>query len=151
MFEESLEQCETFGSQDSFDDLNLMIEQIGIGNTKLASNAAESEVAGAENHGADAGVYQCAGAHRARLQRDVERSVFEAVIGEFLSGLAQRQNFGVRGRIVNTDRRIGTAPDNLVPDDDNGANGHLALFLRAVRLVNRFAHITFVVHRRYIE
>src|ERR1035438_10717380 len=55
-------------------------EKLGIGGLEFAADAAETEVAGAENQAGDARGYQGAGTHHAGFQSAVERGAFQAVI-----------------------------------------------------------------------
>src|ERR1035438_8075736 len=83
-------------------------EKLGIGGLEFASDAAETEVAGAENQAGDARNYQGAGTHHAGFQSAVKRGAFQAVIAGGGGGFAEGQDFGVRGGVVTGDE-IGRA------------------------------------------
>ena len=63
--------------------------------------------------------------------------------------MAQRQDFSVRSRVVDTDRCVGAAPVDLAVDDNDSTHRHLALLLGAAGLPERLAHVTIVVHGGY--
>ena len=78
----------------------LVVEERGIGGLEFAADAAETEVAGAENQARDARGYQGAGTHHAGFQSAVERGAFQAVIAGGGGGFAEGQDFGVRSGVV---------------------------------------------------
>jgi hypothetical protein len=53
----------------------------------------------AEHDMLHAGQHDCAGAHRARFESDVERTIREAPVPTFSRCLTDHQHFGMRGRI----------------------------------------------------
>lgn len=63
----------------------------------------------------DAGIDDCPGTHRARLERDVEGAIQKPPMAEGRAGLAHRDDLGVRCRIV-----IGLPTVGASPDDSSG-------------------------------
>jgi hypothetical protein len=57
-----------------------------------------------------------------------------------LCGVAQRENFGVRGGIAMRDGAISGARDDLLVEDDDSADGDFAALGGFAGLVERFAH-----------
>ena len=57
-------------------------------------------VGGAEHHALEARVHQRHRAHRAGLERDVQLALGQPVVLEQLRGMAQRDDLGMRGRVV---------------------------------------------------
>ena len=84
-------------------------------------------------------------AHRARLERRVERGAREPVVAGLAGGLAQGENFGVGGRVAEGDRRVVRLPDDHVIEDDESAHGDLARREADARLGERRAHECFGV------
>ena len=83
---EVLEEGSGFRGEYAFDDVDAVVEEIGIGELELGADAAEAKIAGAEDEGMDAGVDKGAGAHNAGFERDVECGLAEAVIGGLKGG-----------------------------------------------------------------
>ena len=80
------------------------------------------------------------GAHRAGLERDVERAAGQAVVAERAGRVAQRRDLGVRGRVVARDRRVAAAADDRAVADDDRADRDLAARRRRPRERERLAH-----------
>jgi hypothetical protein len=78
-------------------------------------------------------VDQRPGAHRARFNGGKQLAVAQPVIAKIPPGLAQRDDFRVRGRIVVGERAVPAASDDAVVADDDRAHGHFARFQRALR------------------
>ena len=64
------------------------------------------------NQAANARVRDGPGAHRARLNRDVQIAIEQAIVADGLPGFAQREDLGMSRRIVRADRPIAAAPDH---------------------------------------
>ena len=73
-------------------------------------------------------------AHGARLERDVDLGADQPVGTEPPRGAAQRQEFGMSGRIVRADRLVAGPRQHLAAGDDHGADRHFAAALRALCL-----------------
>ena len=78
---------------------------------------------------ADTGEGQRRGAHGARLQRDIGIAIGEAFGAERGGGLAQRQHFGMGGRVVIGERAVVGAGDDPRggPLRDHAADRHVAM------------------------
>jgi len=125
--EEVAQEGNALGGQQAFFDLHLVVEERGIGGLEFAADAAETEVAGAENQAGDARGHQGAGAHDAGFQRAEEGRAFQAVIAGDGGGFAEGQDFGVRGGVVTGDRRVGAASADFAGGShQHGADGDLA-------------------------
>ena len=70
----------------------------------------------------------CARAHRAGLQRDVEVAVDQPLGPDGLGGLPDRQDFGVRRRIAVGQRPVAGRGDHLVTPDDHASDRNFARF-----------------------
>jgi hypothetical protein len=115
-----------------------------------AAGRAGLRIAGAEDDAGDARVHDRAGAHRAGLQRHVERAVRQPVVAAALAGIAQRHHLGMGGRVVAADGLVEAAADDLAVENHHGAHRHLAASRRLAREVERRAHEIRVVHCRAI-
>ena len=88
-----------------------------------------------------------AGAHRAWLERDVEGALLEAPRAERMRGGANRDHFGVRGRILVGLAQVEAFGEaKTVGPNDDAADRHFAERRSAVRQDQRFAHPLFVCH-----
>lgn len=83
-------------------------------------------------------------AHRARLERYIERATGEAVVFEPPRGFAQRGDFSVCCRIVRGYRAVITAPHDLTILYDNRADGHFTCGTCLSSELERNAHEFFV-------
>ena len=86
------------------------------------------------HHAKNPGLNDCACAHGARLDGDVQSSSQDAVISDGLGGSAERQNFGVRGWVAERNRAIARAGQDAFSKRNNRAYRHFALFGRGTRL-----------------
>ncbi len=115
-----------FVAKDTFDDLDAMVEQGGIGNLELAADTAKAEVAGTEDESLDAGGDECAGAHRAGFEGAVEGGGFEAVVAECEGPLAEGEDFGVGGGVEEFDGGVATSSDYFAVGDEDAADRDFA-------------------------
>jgi hypothetical protein len=104
-----------------------------------------SRVPRAEHHAVDAREHERPRAHRARLERDVERAAVEAPAAERGGGGAQREHLGVGGGVLVAHGAVGGGRDHRVAAHDDRADGHVAP--RRPRRRERAAHVRFVVSR----
>ena len=70
------------------------------------------------NHGPDA--------HLTRLDRDIQRRAGQPVIAEPFPGIPQRDDFGVRRRVVRADRLVETPADYRPVERDHRTDRHFA-------------------------
>src|SRR3546814_2618490 len=88
----------------------------------------------------DSRVGDRAGAHRAGFERDIEVAAVEPFIAKLGRRHANRDDFGVRGRVVRFARAIVTFGDNRAILDDHRADGHFAPFGGDTGEIERAAH-----------
>ena len=94
-------------------------------------------------HGADA--------HRARLHRAEDRGLAQALLADATRSLAQREDDGVRRRVVGlVDPIVGPGDHRLVHHGDGGVRA-LAPRDRGSCLREGLPHVQLVVHRRIIR
>jgi len=122
-----------------------MIEQRRIRYLEFAANSAKAQIASRKDQRPDAGRDDCPRAHDARLQGAVESRVFQPVIAYGQSGLAEREHFGVRGGVEQSDGGIASLPDYLAVDHNYASDGHLAARLGFARQVERAPHPLFML------
>ena len=148
---EILQECGGFGGQRPFDDFDAVVEEVRIGELELGADAAEAEVAGAEDEGFDAGVNEGAGAHDAGFEGDVDGRVFQAVVAEGAGGGAEEVDLGVGGGIAGGDGGVVGAGDDGVVDDENGADGDFAGGLGEAGFFERGEHVWIVIQAFYFN
>jgi hypothetical protein len=123
-----------------------MIEQIGIGDAEFTAHAAEAEVARAEDETADARRDQSASAHDAGFESAVQGGLIEAVVADAAGRFSQGQDFGVSGRIVPGNRRIGAAAYDFFAGRHDGSHRHFIRRGRGPRQIERFPHQPLIVN-----
>ncbi len=111
-----------FRAQNPFFYQHLMIQKIRIGKLKLAP-LAEAQIARPEDQPADTCGYGRTRAHDARFDGGVERCAFQAIISDRCRRFSDRQDLGVRGRIVSLDRRIAPPPDYSILTHHDRSHG----------------------------
>lgn len=82
----------------------------------------------------------CACTHRTGLQRHPQVASNEPLIAEMRGRLPNGDYFGMGGRVMVTDRAVGTPTDNDTVLDDDGTNGHFALRGGSAGKNKRFIH-----------
>jgi hypothetical protein len=80
------------------------------------------------------GLDDCAGAHGAGLNRDVQGGSEDAVIPDGLGCRAQRQDFSVRCRVARRNRAIASTGEDALAEHNDRTHRHFALFGRGTRL-----------------
>lgn len=84
-------------------------------------------ISGAKNDAWNASLQDRSGTHRTRLQRHIERRLFQTPIADRGGGLRDRDHLRMGGRILQHLSLIGSGTDDLVIADDQGANGHFII------------------------
>jgi hypothetical protein len=97
-------------------------------------------VARAEDQVGDPGEHDRAGAHRARLQRHVERAPEQAPVAGRLRGATDGDHLRVCRRVLQGVREVVPGRDQLAVAHDHRADRNLSDRLRAARLLDREAH-----------
>ncbi len=88
----------------------------------------------------DARVGDCAGTHRAGLDRYVEIAIEQTIVAHGFSGFAQCKYFGMRRWIAVEERPVAPRPIMLPIMHNDGADRDFAHHQRALRLAQRFLH-----------
>ena len=88
----------------------------------------------------DAGMGDRARTHCARLKCDPQLAAVEAFVAQNVRGGANRQDLGVRGRIVSPSRGVVRGGDHRAVPDHHRADRHFACHSGGVRLIERGAH-----------
>ncbi len=145
--EEALQELQALDREDAFNDLHSMVEELGVGQAELAADAAEAQVASPEDEAGHARCYQRAGAHDAGLERHVKGGPSESVVAQASAGLAEGQDFGVRGGIGQGDGGVAAAAEDLaVSADDDGSYGGFARLGCLPGQIEGLTHVALVVH-----
>src|SRR5580658_573732 len=87
-----------------------------------------------------AGMHQGAGAHRARLNCNKQSAVFETMVTNGCTGLAQRDDLGVGGRVVVGDVAVPSSAYNSVVAKYNRADRDISRFEGALGAAQGFLH-----------
>jgi len=101
-----------------------------------------------EDQSPDPAVHHRAGAHHARLQRHIQRSIKQAIVLQHQTALAKRHDFGMCSRIVAANRTVPPFTNHLVIVDQHGTYGHFALVPGTLSQRQRMAHPVFMVEFR---
>ncbi len=120
-----------------------MVELGGLGKMKVGVNGAGLWVSRTEHYLFHARLDHGAGAHYAGLDGDYQNRTRKSVIAHVVGAVTQRENLGVRRRVVCAYGMIMTPADDLLVDQKHGANGHLAFSFRFVSFLERFTHPEF--------
>src|SRR5215831_13267602 len=109
-----------------------------------AAACARLGVGGAEHHACYAGVHERPHAHDTRLQSDVERGPWQAIVAEALRCLAQRLNLCVRRWVMCRDRAIVALPHCLAVQHQHRADRHFTQLGGPGGEPQRHLHVTLV-------
>ena len=104
----------------------MMIELGMIQDLQHGMDGTSLGICSSVNQTANSRVRDGAGAHGARLDRDVEIAIEESIVADGLSGFAQREDFGMSGGIVRTEGTIAAATDHPTLVNDDGSHRHFA-------------------------
>ena len=138
--EEIHKQRATFLHAHARGNLAAVVERGKLQQIQGTSSGTGFRITGAEDDAGQAGVDNCAGAHRARLFGHVERTICKPPVADGLLGLRKRQHFSMSRRILQQLNLIERARyDPSVPDDDR-SNRDFFRFVRFGRLSQSFSH-----------
>jgi hypothetical protein len=90
---------------------------------------------------------QCACAHGAWLQRNVEVAIGEAIVPDVGGGFAEGDHLGVRRRIAAANRSIGASRQDRAVTHQHGADWNLTGPASIDRQRQRLAHEAHIPHR----
>src|SRR5262249_34852541 len=127
-------------SEHAFGHFDLMVEARRFDHVQHRPARTELGITWPEHEPAETAELNRAGAHRAGLERDIDRRVGETPVAERRARRPDRQNLGVRGRVVRRFGAIVPAPEDAAFEHDHRPDRHLSLFGGAPRLVERDAH-----------
>ena len=132
--------------EDAGDDLGAMVEARIGEDVQDASRRPRLRVGGRVDHARDPREDDRPRAHRARLQRHVERALQHPPGAKRGGGLAQRQHLGVRGRVLAQLALVAAAPDHAtVVVHDDGPDRDVVMRHRRARLLQGDAHPALVM------
>ena len=107
---------------------------------KTSVNGAAFGVVRAVDEVWDARLNHRAGAHAARLNRDVECSAREAIVSQYARGFAKYNHFGVCRGITVANRPVAGAREDSAVTNQSSPNRNLSGSGRGARLGERFLH-----------
>jgi hypothetical protein len=137
---ELLHQGAALSLEYSLDHLHAMIQKIRVANTEMRFDCARLLISRAVNKYRHAGLNQRARAHRARLDRRINRGVRQPVVTDFRRSLSERDDLGMRGWIAISARAISGDYDQLIAADNTGADGNFVACRRLFRCAQSLAH-----------
>jgi hypothetical protein len=130
--------------QDSAANLNLVVQLRMIQDLHHRMHGPGLGIVRAIYQAPDAGMYQCARAHRARLNCNKQLAGFETMVTNGCTGLAQGDDLGVGCGVVVGDVAIPSPADDLAVAYDDGAHWNFSGFESALGTAERFFHPDFV-------
>ncbi len=148
--EKGLNDSGAVGDEDTRNDFDLMVEARVGQDLEAGADGAAFGIIGAVNEAWDACLDDCASAHAAGLDRDVENGSSEAVIAEEAGGLAEDDDFRVGGGVIVADGAIAGTGEDFAAVDEDGPDGDIASGSRGASFLKRCLHeldISFHVHR----
>jgi len=92
------------------------------------------------------GMYHGSGTHRARLNRNKQRAVTEAVVANSRTGFAEHKNFGVSGGVVIEDAAVVAASNDLGVANNDRADRNFPRFKSTLGGAEGFLNVEFVGH-----
>src|SRR5262249_7509376 len=116
---------------------HLMIQRTVRANLENSIHSAGAQISGAINQTFYSGVDYRSGAHRARLDGDVQSRPGQTIVTNSSRRVAQSHYFGMRCRIIGSDRMVAPTSHNLIVNYNDGANGNLARIARRPGFVKR--------------
>lgn len=141
---EFLQQRAAIGLEHAADDRCAMIEPGIVRDLVERVAGAPLGITRAIDDCREAGLDDRSGAHRAGLQRDIQRTVEQAPGLERLGGLRDGDHFRMRGGIVERFALIESFSDHTMFMDDDRAHRDLGAVKGPLRLIQRLPHPEFV-------
>ncbi len=132
--------------QHAGNDLGFVIETRFPQQVHQRPGASGFRVGGAVDHQRNAGLHDGAGAHRARLERDVQGAVEQPPCPQLLARLANSDDLRVGGWIDQRFAQVMAAPDNAAFFYNDGPNGRFSQLPRLACLDHRLSHPLLVFH-----
>ena len=120
-----------------------MVQARVVGNPEQAAHRSSLRIGRTEHHPADTAVDDCAGAHGARLEGDVQRAIVEAPLPDDGGGIAKRKHLRVRSGIAGELAFVVAGGNDCAVARDDRSNRDIAVQRGGAGLAERLAH-----HRR---
>lgn len=127
--------------------LDAMVEAGVVQDEQRAAAGACLGVRGGVDEATHPGMEDGGGAHRARLQGDVEIAAEKPVVAEAEAGLTESDNLGVGGGVGVADDAVLAFSQDAVVMNDDAAHGDLAGLLRLAGLVDCHPQISLIGHK----
>jgi len=117
-----------------------MIQLLRVANLKMRIDRTRTLIRRPVNEQRNSRLDQGAGAHRAWLDRRIDRRASQPVITDFGGRHPDRDHLGMGGRIAISARSIAGDGDDFALPNDASAHRHLASRLSLARRAQGFAH-----------
>lgn len=144
LFKKVLQQAQAIRRQHAFHHFQTVIEEVIVGEAKLAPNSAEAQIPGAKNETLDPCVNQRSRTHDARLERGIESGLLQPVSVFRVGCLAQGDDLGMRRGVTRGDGGIEAAAKDAAVAHQNGADRYFTGELGLLRQRQGLAHELFV-------
>ena len=89
-----------------------------------AAGSAGLRIGGGVDNATNARMHESHGAHRARLQRGIQRRTRETIVADLATRITQGQDFSVRAGIIQRDVAVPAFADDLLANNQNRAHRH---------------------------
>ena len=142
--EEFLQESRCVICQHAGCDIDTMVDARMVEDGEAGTRRTAFGVIGAINEALDASLQYRAGAHRARLDRDINRGANEAIIASGFCRGAEREHFRVRRGIAIGDGAVGRARDDTLVQHDDAADRDFSGAFSGRGLFEGHAHVNFV-------
>ena len=87
-------------------------------------------IGGAKHYASNPCPESSSGAHRARLQRNIQGALIQMLPSEEFRGSSESLHFGMSGEVVQSFAEVVSTGNDLVARDDHRSNGDFVLFKR---------------------
>ena len=142
--EKILHERAAFLFQHALSHFDAMVQKIRVADPEATVNGAGAFVCRAVNQTADARLDQSARAHRARLDRRINRYARQPVVAELTGSFTQRNDFSVSSWIAVSSSAVSRNGDELIVVDNTGTDRHLTAIFRLTGRGQRLPHPAFI-------
>jgi len=146
-----LQQGSGLFTQNSGRHFHLVIQFWAGQQFKTCSKRATLGVVRPVDHARHPRLYNCTSAHRAGLQRHIERRVQQPIVPDLARGLPQYDNLGMRRWVAIADRAIPTARQHFLATHQHGPNRHFPRRRAGPGLLQRHLHEFQIAHKCLAE
>jgi len=107
---------------------------------EAGANGTAFRVIGPVDEAPDAGLYDAAGAHAARLDGDIERSISKTIVAEKAGGFAKDNHFRMGRGIIIANCTVARSSENLAVMNEHRADRNFGACGRGTRFTQGLLH-----------